>query len=60
LSSLNSQMSKLNSMVNQSLSIVKKEQERFRLIQQDKLLEEFKKQNELKKASSSKASLVMV
>ena len=60
MTSLNSQMNKLNSMVNQTLSVVKKEQERFRLIQQDKLLAEFKKQNEMKKANSSKTSLVMV
>ena len=44
LTKLTSQISKLNSMVNQSLSVVKKERERYRLIEQDKLLQQFKKQ----------------
>jgi hypothetical protein len=60
LTKLNSQISKLNSLVNQSLGVVQKERERYRLIEQDNLLQQFKKQQEekLRKEEETKQKML--
>ena len=60
MTKLNSQISKLNSLVNQSLGVVQKERERYRLIEQDNLLQQFKKQQEekLRKEEETKQKML--
>ena len=60
LTKLTSQISKLNSLVNQSLGVVQKERERYRVIEQDKLLQQFKKQQEdkLRKEEETKQKML--
>ena len=60
MTKLTSQISKLNSLVNQSLGVVQKERERYRVIEQDKLLQQFKKQQEekLRKEEETKQKML--